>query len=89
MRTNTEHDVIAACGKQLSRLGGFRNPRAPLISCTFYDEIFLIHDTNYVLCIYMHKGTGNLQVCYSNMLHCSNTLAILDCSIRVYQSALI
>ena len=30
MRANTEHDVIAACGQQLKRLKGFRNPRAPL-----------------------------------------------------------
>ena len=32
MRANTEHDVIAACGQQLKRLKGFRNPRAPLIT---------------------------------------------------------
>ena len=33
MRANTEHDVIAACGQQLKRLKGFRNPRAPLRFC--------------------------------------------------------
>ena len=30
MHANTDHDVIAACGQQLKRLKGFRNPRAPL-----------------------------------------------------------
>ena len=31
MRANTENDVIAACGQQLKRLKGFRNPPAPLM----------------------------------------------------------
>ena len=31
MRTNTEHNVMAACGQQLKRLKRFRNPWAPLI----------------------------------------------------------
>ena len=37
MRANTEHDVIAACGQQLKRLKGFRNPRAPLMLTTSRD----------------------------------------------------